>query len=124
MLFFIKGLHCGLYYKPMTIINEDSRVVNKLKTSLTDEARVVIYDRHIFIVQATDCFPEKSNNSNFIRLSNLDTFVSCVYFVWRLLVGRQLADRHFIAMQTLQKEMTGLLTFAQMTAIVASNKHC
>jgi hypothetical protein len=37
----------------MTIINDDSRVVNKLKTSLTDEARVVIYDRHMFIVQAT-----------------------------------------------------------------------
>ncbi len=37
----------------MTIVNADSRVVNKLKTSLTDNARVVIYDRHMFIVQAT-----------------------------------------------------------------------
>jgi hypothetical protein len=37
----------------MTIINEDSRVVNKLKASLTDNARVVIYDRPVFIVQAT-----------------------------------------------------------------------
>jgi hypothetical protein len=27
----------------MTIVNDDSRVVNKLKTSLTDDARVVIY---------------------------------------------------------------------------------
>jgi hypothetical protein len=44
---------CGLYYKPMMIVNEDSRVVNKLKTSLTDNARVIIYNRHIFIVQAT-----------------------------------------------------------------------
>ncbi len=44
---------CGLYYKPMMIVNDDSRVINKLKTSLTDDARVVIYDRHIFIVQAT-----------------------------------------------------------------------
>jgi hypothetical protein len=36
----------------MTIVNDDSRVVNKLETSLTDDARVVIYDRHMFIVQA------------------------------------------------------------------------
>jgi hypothetical protein len=35
-----------LYYKPMTIINDDSRVINKLEASLTDDARVVIYDRH------------------------------------------------------------------------------
>ncbi len=39
----------------MMIINDDSRVVNKLETSLTDDVRVVIYDRHMFIVQATVC---------------------------------------------------------------------
>jgi len=39
----------GLYYQLMTIVN----VVNKLEASLTDDARVVIYDRHMFIVQAT-----------------------------------------------------------------------
>ncbi len=37
----------------MMIVNDDSRVVNKLETSLTDDARVVIYDSHVFIVQAT-----------------------------------------------------------------------
>ncbi len=37
----------------MTIVNDDSRVVNKLETSLTDDAAVVIYDRLMFIVQAT-----------------------------------------------------------------------
>ncbi len=37
----------------MTIVNDDSRVVNKLETSLTGDARVVIYDRHVFLVQAT-----------------------------------------------------------------------
>jgi hypothetical protein len=37
----------------MTIVNDDSRVVNKLETSLTDDARVVIYDCHMFVVQAT-----------------------------------------------------------------------
>ncbi len=44
---------CGLYYKPMKIINDNSRVVNKLEASLTDDDRVGIYDRHKFIVQAT-----------------------------------------------------------------------
>jgi hypothetical protein len=43
----------GLYYKPMTIVNDDPMVVNKLEASLTDDARVAIYDRHMFIVQAT-----------------------------------------------------------------------
>ncbi len=38
----------------MTIVNDNSRVVNKFETSLTDDARVVIYDRHMFIVQATE----------------------------------------------------------------------
>jgi hypothetical protein len=35
------------------IINDDSRVINKLETSLNDDARVIIYDCHLFIVQAT-----------------------------------------------------------------------
>ncbi len=43
----------GLYYKHITIVNYNSRVINKLETSLTDNARVVNYDRHMFIVQAT-----------------------------------------------------------------------
>jgi hypothetical protein len=38
----------------MMIVNDDSRVVNKLEASLTDDARVIIYDRHMFIVQATE----------------------------------------------------------------------
>ncbi len=36
----------------MMIVNDDSRVVNKLEASLTDVDRVVIYDRQMFIVQA------------------------------------------------------------------------
>ena len=48
-------LACGLYYKPMTIVNDDARIVNKLEASLVDDARVVvvIYDHHMSIVQAT-----------------------------------------------------------------------
>jgi len=38
---------------PITIVNDDSRVVNKVETLLTDDARVVIHDHHMFIVKAT-----------------------------------------------------------------------
>jgi len=44
----------GLYYKDVTIVNYASSGVNELKASLNDDARVVIYDRHMFIVQATE----------------------------------------------------------------------
>ncbi len=43
-----------LYYKHLMIVNDDSSVVNKFEVSLTDDARVIIYDCHMFIVQATD----------------------------------------------------------------------
>ncbi len=43
----------GLYYKPITIVIDDSSIVNKLETSVIDNARVVIYDRHVFIIQST-----------------------------------------------------------------------
>jgi hypothetical protein len=41
----------GLYYKPITTINDDCSVINKLETSLIDDASVIIYDRYMFIVQ-------------------------------------------------------------------------
>jgi hypothetical protein len=44
---------CSLYYKHMMIVNDDSGVINKLGASLTDDARVFIYDHHMFKVQAT-----------------------------------------------------------------------
>jgi hypothetical protein len=37
----------------MMIVNDDFRVINKLETSLNDDDRVIIYDRHMFIVQDT-----------------------------------------------------------------------
>ncbi len=37
----------------MTIVNDNSSVVNKLEALLTDGARGVIYDRRKFIIQAT-----------------------------------------------------------------------
>jgi hypothetical protein len=47
----------GLYYKHMTIVNDDSNVISKLSSKLIDNARGVIYDHHMFIKQATGwCF--------------------------------------------------------------------
>ncbi len=49
---------CGLYYKHMTIVNDDSSVISRWSSKLIDAARGVIYDHHMFIVQATDlAFP-------------------------------------------------------------------
>ncbi len=61
--------HCGLYYKHIKIINYDSSIVNKFGASLADNARVVIYDHHMFIVQ------EPGVNLFFI----IDTFISNSY---------------------------------------------
>jgi hypothetical protein len=44
---------CGLYYKHVTIVNYASSSVNKFRASLNDIARVAIYDRHMFILEAT-----------------------------------------------------------------------
>ncbi len=51
------GKTSGLYYKPITIVNDDSSTVNKLEASLIDYVRVVIYNRHMFIVKATGYYP-------------------------------------------------------------------
>ncbi len=37
----------------MIMVNDNSRVINMLEASLTDDTRVVILDRHMLIVQAT-----------------------------------------------------------------------
>jgi hypothetical protein len=44
----------SLYYKHVTIVYYASSGVKKLKASLNDGARVIIYDRDVFKVQATD----------------------------------------------------------------------
>ncbi len=45
------------------IVNDGSRVINKLETSLTDNSRVVIYDHHMFIVLATEVVDEIQDRS-------------------------------------------------------------
>ncbi len=44
---------CGLYYKHLTIVNDDSSAVSKWSFNLIDDPRVIIYDRHRFKIQAT-----------------------------------------------------------------------
>jgi hypothetical protein len=43
----------GRSYKHISIVNYDSSIINKFEASLTDDARVVIYDHHMSNVQAT-----------------------------------------------------------------------
>jgi hypothetical protein len=42
-----------MYYNYITIVNDDSSVVSNRYSSFTDDARVVIYDRNVFVIQAT-----------------------------------------------------------------------
>ncbi len=50
----------------MSIVNDASRVINKLETSLTDDGRVVIYDRHMFIAQAAGL----AKTVNYLKVSH------------------------------------------------------
>jgi hypothetical protein len=43
----------GLYYKHVTIVNYASSSVNKLEASPNDDTRTIIYNRQMFILQAT-----------------------------------------------------------------------
>jgi hypothetical protein len=43
----------GLYYKHVKIVNDNSSIINKWSFKLIDDARVVIYDRNRFMIQAT-----------------------------------------------------------------------
>jgi hypothetical protein len=44
----------GLEYKHVMIINDDSSIVIKFSFKLIDATRGILYDRHMFIVQATE----------------------------------------------------------------------
>ncbi len=41
-----------MFSTPIMIVNDDSSIANELETSLNDDARVIIFERHMFIVQA------------------------------------------------------------------------
>jgi hypothetical protein len=37
----------------MTIVNDESSIINKFRTLLTEDARVIIYNCHMIIAQAS-----------------------------------------------------------------------
>jgi hypothetical protein len=51
----------GLYYKHVTIINDNSSIINKWSFKLIDDARVVIYDCNRFIIQAIGFLVSQNN---------------------------------------------------------------
>jgi len=54
------SITCGLYYKHMTIINDDSSIISRRSSKLIGGARVITYNRNMFIKEAT----EGANGSN------------------------------------------------------------
>ncbi len=57
----------SLHYKHMTIVNDDSRVISKWCSKLSDNARAVIYYRNMFIIHATvQYWFIKTQNTNFV----------------------------------------------------------
>jgi hypothetical protein len=76
----------GLYYKHVTIVNDTSSGVNKLKASLNDAARGVIYEHHMFIAQATDlreltckCIIENIESFGKLKQLNIKTLFFCLH---------------------------------------------
>ncbi len=65
----------GLYYKHVMIVNYASSGVNKLKASLNDDARVIIYHRHMFIVQATGDNILKLSFSPLVQIPDLTMLI-------------------------------------------------
>jgi hypothetical protein len=54
--FIINTMTCGLYYRHFTIVNDDTSIFIKWRVSLTDDARVIIYDHNLFIIQAIGAY--------------------------------------------------------------------
>ncbi len=51
----------GLYYKPMMIVYDNSWVITKVETSLTDNASHHLRSSHVYSTgQSTDVLPENS----------------------------------------------------------------
>jgi hypothetical protein len=59
------------------IVNYTSNSVNKLRASLNDDARVVIYNRHMFMVQAT--YVLRYQLIAVTKTTNLDALLSNFY---------------------------------------------
>ncbi len=83
----------GLYYKHITIVNYASSIVNKLEALLTDDNRVVIYDRHVFIVQATGYGPGPKT-AYYFKVYLLSEFLSYRDVTYLFLGARKLTGEN------------------------------
>ncbi len=72
----------SLYYKHVTIINYASSSIKKVKVSLNDDARVIIYDCHMFILQAPGHKLKEVNA--FVITAPLTLFTTLFFFVTRV----------------------------------------
>ncbi len=79
----LERVSSGLYYNHVTIVNYASSGVNQLRASLNDDTRVIIYDHHMFIVQATDAntlgLVISDEETSFITLAPRTNFVKLFY---------------------------------------------
>jgi hypothetical protein len=78
----IKVCDCGLYYKHVMIVNDNSSIISKQSFKLIDNPRVIIYDRHRFILPATGL----SQNIRFgwLGLSGINTLARSVIKLYKL----------------------------------------
>ncbi len=53
LLYYTSEQLIGLYYKHMTILNDDSSIISEQSFQIIDDTIGVIYDRRMFIIQAT-----------------------------------------------------------------------
>ncbi len=85
---FCKIGSCGLYYKHLTIVNNDSSVISKWNFKLIDNPRVVIYDHHRFIIQATGYSLLKPPYGPIFLVEKNQSLANCVLF-FRLWLRRR-----------------------------------
>jgi hypothetical protein len=91
----------------MKIVNDNSRVVNKLEASITDDDKVIIYDRHMFIVQATGVDILSQPSSLYVypkslwKIPNTDETVPKLFVTEKSLSG-------FVLSKNIGKDLQGL----------------
>jgi hypothetical protein len=65
--------YCGLYYKHITIVIDDSSIINKWRVSLTDDIRVIIYGYNMLIMQITGHLSARENELELLGQCAQDT---------------------------------------------------
>jgi len=70
-----------LNYKHVTIVNDNCSVISKGSFKLIDDPRVIIYDRHRFLIQASESahLYEKASGPAPTTLSNGSNKLECLF---------------------------------------------